>query len=140
VTEAVLPVYEEELLIDWLLDQTAVTDLLSGARIYTVLPASPTFPIVRAFRIGGGPDSRLLWLDHPLIQFDVWGGAKAQARLIADTIRSQIAYGLVGEHELGTVTAVESVGGPRWLPDASYTPAKPRWSFDVTFAVHPPTP
>lgn len=125
----------EKLVIDWALASTGVGAVV-GDRIYGVLPANPTWPAARVIRLGGTPTSRLLWLDNALLQVDVWGGPKATARLIAETIRAHASAELTGTHDLGTVTAVE-VGGLAWLPDDSYAPAKPRYSFDLSVTYHP---
>jgi hypothetical protein len=93
---------------------------------------------VRITRIGGSPvASRPLWLDQAILQVDVWGGPKATAQDIAQAVRAQMADSLQGKHSLGCVTAVE-FGEFQWLPDASYDPAKPRYSFDVVVhLLHP---
>lgn len=124
----------EKMVIAWALDNDSVNTV--SDRIYSSIPANPAFPLIRLFRIGGVPTSRLLWLDEALLQVDVYGGAKATARLVAETMRAHMAAGLVGQHQDGVVTAVE-VGGLVWLPDESYDPAKPRYTFDVTVTYHP---
>lgn len=134
-----VPVYDEKLVIDWLLAQTAITDLPSGSQGWTILPGPDklTFPLWRCIRVGGTPPSTILWADEALLQFDAWANNRAHARLIADTLRQQLASGLVGVHALGVVTQVR-VGGLRWLPDTEFTPAKPRFSFDASVSLHPP--
>lgn len=129
----------ERLVIDWALSDAALTtalDPLVDGRIYGVVPAAPVFPLVRVMRVGGSPSSRLLWLDEALLQVDVWGGPKATARLAAETLRAHMAASLPGGHALGIVSAVE-LGALSWLPDDSYVPSKPRYSFDVTVTYHP---
>jgi hypothetical protein len=134
VTVHVLP-DAEKLVIDWALDVPELDDQFDG-RIYGAVPASPTFPLARVIRIGGVPTSRLLWLDNAVLQVDVWGGPKSTTRLAAETFRAHAADSLGGSHALGCVTAVE-VGGLTWLPDNSYAPAKPRYSFDLSVTYHP---
>lgn len=135
MTVSVLP-DAEKLVIDWALATSDVADLVSD-RIYSALPNEPTFPAVRITRIGGQPvASRPLWLDNALLQVDVWGGPKATTRLVAETIRAYMADSLLGTHTLGCVTEVD-LGQFTWLPDASYDPAKPRYSFDVSIFLHP---
>lgn len=124
----------EQMVIQWALGTPAVNTV--SDRIYSAVPANPTFPLIRVTRIGGLPTSRLLWLDQASLQVDVWGGAKATARLVAETMRAHMSADLVGPHNPGSVTAVE-VGGLTWLPDADYTPAKPRYTFDAAVYYHP---
>lgn len=125
----------EKLVIDWALATTEVASLVDD-RIYGAVPANPTFPLIRVIRVGGAPTSRLLWLDRALLQVDVWGGPKSTVRLVAETMRAHLSAALVGPHDLGAVTAVE-IGALTWLPDDSYAPAKPRYSFDVAVTYHP---
>lgn len=124
----------EALVIQWALATPEVNTV--NGRIYSAVPATPTFPLIRLTRVGGEPTSRLLWLDQALVQVDVWGGPKSTARLVAETFRAHLSASLVGPHEAGAVTAVE-VGGLTWLPDDSYAPSRPRYSFDAVVTYHP---
>lgn len=126
----------EKIVIEWALNTPEVNTVAS--RIYSAIPANPTFPLIRLFRLGGQPTSRLLWLDNALLQVDVFGGSKSTTRQIAETFRAYASAELVGGHGDGVVTAVE-VGGLVWLPDTDYTPAKPRYTFDLTVTYHPTT-
>ena len=125
----------ERLVAAWLRDQDDIADIFDD-RVYTEIPNAPVWPLARVVRIGGNPTSRLARLDSPLLQIDVWGGPKATAYAGIATILAHMAAGLVGSHDLGTVSAVE-VGGPSWLPDDTYQPARPRYSADVRLWVHP---
>lgn len=126
----------ERLVIAWALANSTVATSVSN-RIYSVIPAAPTFPLIRIVRIGGSPvASKPLWLDQAVLQVDVWGGPKATTHDIAQTIRAHMADSLQGKHTLGYVTTVE-FGEFQWLPDASYDPSKPRYSFDVSIFTHP---
>lgn len=126
----------EKLVVDWLRTVDEVTDIFD-ARIYTEVPARDVeWPLLRVIRIGGAPTTRLARLDSPLMQLDVWGGPKATARLGLATALAHMATEMPGAHDLGVVTAVE-VGGPQWLPDTEFTPARPRYSADVRLWTHP---
>lgn len=127
----------EALVSAWLRADVDVTGLI-GQRVYTDLPArDKTWPLVRLTRAGGAPTmSRPLYADRAVIQMDVWGGAKATARDIAETIRQRLCSDdFRGTHPEGVVTAVE-VGQFRWLPDTTFDPPKPRYIFDLTVSVH----
>jgi hypothetical protein len=125
----------ERLVIDWALATDALTDLVDD-RIYSTVPNSPVFPLIRVMRWGGVPPQQLHWLDQASMQIDVWGGRKAEASEVARTVAAYIAHELPGAHALGVVTATQ-VGGPRWEPDASYTPAKPRYVVEASVWFHP---
>ncbi len=124
----------EALVIAWALDSDDVNTV--DDRIYGALPANPTFPAIRVTRIGGTPPQRLHWLDEALLQVDVFGGPKATARLVAATFAAHLSANLTGTHDLGVVTAV-TVGGLQWQPDESFSPAKPRYTFDAQVTYHP---
>lgn len=103
-------------------------------RVYTSLPKDPTYPCVRLTRIGGATFMEGLYeFDRPLVQFDVWGGPKATAWRVAETVREAIATRLAGRHEDGLVYGGVSLttGALRYLPDEVFDPAKPRYTFDV---------
>lgn len=127
----------EALLVDFLRDQAEVTALCSQ-RIYTVLPNEhDTWPAVRVTRLGGRTITHVpLWLDAPFLQVDVWGGPKATAFTLTETIRAVIAERLAGVHDHGVVTKAE-FGGVAFLPDQTWEPARPRYSLDLTLYTHP---
>ena len=126
----------EKLVIDWALATPQVAGQFGGTRIYSALPENPAVPAARVVRFGGFPPQRLHWLDQASMQIDVWGGPKATARLAAATFAACLSNSLVGPHPLGVVTAVECAG-PRWEPDVSYTPARPRYVVQASIWFHP---
>lgn len=125
----------ERLTVTWLRDQVEAAAIFDD-RIYTEIPNSPTWPLARITRVGGGPTSRLARLDAAELQLDVWGGPKATAYDGFTTLLALMAGRMVGTHDLGVVSAVEVVS-LRWLPDDSFTPARPRYSADVRVWLHP---
>lgn len=125
----------EKLVSAFLRGRSEVTALVSD-RVYTELPQKPTFPAVRVFRWGGAPVmSRPLHLDSASLQFDVWGGPKRTAWLIAETIRS-VMHDLPGPHADGVVSGVR-FGSLAWLPDSSFEPARPRYMLTAEVRAHP---
>lgn len=129
----------ERLLVWWCRSVDEIDDIYQG-RIYTEIPNTPpSEPMLRIVRIGGAPTSRLARLDNPLVQLDSWGGPKATARLGIATVLAHMAASLVGSHDEGVVTAVET-GTLTWLPDDFYSPPRPRYSADVSLWTHPGSP
>jgi hypothetical protein len=126
----------EALVSQYLRSQSEVTAYV-GQRVYTSLPESKTFPLVRIVRIGGAPKmSRPLVVDSAHLQIDVFGGSKATALDAIDAIREELAK-VVDEdpvQPLGVVCGVR-FGPLAYLPDESFTPAKPRYLLDVTVTV-----
>lgn len=110
-----------------------------GQRVYTALPDDKTFPLVRIVRVGGAPKvSRPLYVDSAHLQIDVFGGSKATAFDTIDAVRQELAK-MVDEdpvQPLGVVCGVK-FGPLAYLPDESFTPAKPRYVQDVTVTVRP---
>ena len=125
----------ERLTSTWLRSRTSITSIVAD-RVYTATPENPTFPLMRINQYGGSPVfSKPLYLDRAAMQFDCYGGAKVLARQLADAVRSELAA-MVGSHSLGVVTSVE-FGEMRYLPDDSYSPAKPRWIVEAVVYSHP---
>lgn len=114
---------------------TAVAD-----RIYTVLPATKVWPLVRLTRVGGPtdatPDDDAALRDRALIQVEVYGGPKAQAWAIASTVRAVLLERMKGLHSAAWVERV-TLGDTRYLPDESFDPARPRVLFDATVYLRP---
>jgi hypothetical protein len=106
---------------------------LVGARVYTAIPAEPTFPLVRVTRIGGIPAiSR--HLDIARIQVDVWGTTKFQARTVAATAQAAI-HAAIGARAEGVLTGVDDDLGLSWQPDPETD--QPRYVFGVALYLHP---
>jgi hypothetical protein len=108
-------------------------------RVYGELPkdvADRVGPLVRLARIGGGPTGQPLHLDAALMQFDVWGGSKKQAREVAATIAAVLdeLAGTAGADGYITGTAPGSV---RYVPDETFTPHRPRYVVDVIVYARP---
>jgi hypothetical protein len=123
----------EGLLSEFLRGDTAVIAEL-GDRVYTSLPAEPTYPCLRLTRVGGAVFIEGLYeFDRPLLQIDVFGGPKATAWRAAETAREAIGLRLPGRHDKGLVYGGPSLrlGSLRYLPDATFDPEKPRYQFDV---------
>lgn len=126
----------EALVSQFLRDQDEIADLVAD-RVYTALPKSPEWPLLRLQRVAGGPVThRPLHLDAAIVQLDAYGGSKAAALELVETARAVIADRIEGVHDLGVVTGVQ-FGPLSWLPDPVYSPARPRYVADVTLFVHP---
>jgi hypothetical protein len=126
----------ESALISWFradVDVTAVFD----QRVYGVFPPKPTWPALRVTRIGGAPPHmRPLTHDRAIIQLDSFAAphdtrGKTNASLGLEAARDAVerAYG----RDVGGGVVI---GAAQWLslaydPDASYTPAAPRYRADV---------
>lgn len=104
---------------------------LPSARIYTEIPASATFPLVKITRFGGIPLA-MVTLDPSSIQTEVYGTTKAEARLLA--AQAQSAYSEADGWETTGVyiTAARPLSGLLWLPDPDFSPPKPRYLFDTS--------
>lgn len=112
---------------------------LVGDNVYTTLPNGfADWPAVRVVRIGGTP-VQVSHIDRPLVQIDCWGGPKATAWKVAETLRAATAARLPGRHPLGYVYGGYGmrIGALQYQPDQDYDPAKPRYLFDMTLMTRP---
>lgn len=90
-----------------------------GTRWYSSVPNTPVYPIGVVQRLGGNPPVRP-YLDAGVIQIEVWGTSKAEARDIAARARIAILE-LEGTAvmfpEAAFVTGVDDSRGLTWQPD-----------------------
>lgn len=124
---------DAELLAVNYLRATAEVAAIAGSRIYTEIPPTPTYPLVRVTRIGGVPTIRQ-HLDVARLQIDVWGQTKFQARTLAATVQAAM-WAAVGSHAEGVVANVEDDLGLSWSPDPDTD--QPRYVFGVAVTIHP---
>lgn len=126
----------EAMVSSFLRSRSEVTTLVAQ-RVFGELPKEPSYPAVRITRVAGSPvtDTHLS-LDAPLLQLDVFGGTKAQARTIAATCMAVIAELPLTVVDGGYVTGVR-FGSLAYQPDDAFSPPKPRYRFDVTVFARP---
>lgn len=122
----------ELLVVNWLRARTEITALVS-TRVYTQIPAGPSFPLIRITRIGGIPEIRQ-HLDVARIQVDAWGTSQYQARTVAATAQAAL-HAAVGLHATGVVSNVDDDLGLTWSPDSETN--QPRYVFGVALYIHP---
>lgn len=105
----------------------------AGSRVYSSIPANPSYPLAVVQRIGGLPLHRNA-IDQAEIQVDIWAESKSAARSLADQARVALMAA-----EGTTVTAGANVGfvydispslGLTWAPDPANT-TKERYIFGV---------
>lgn len=150
-----LQIDAERVVSQWLRDQAEVSDIADD-RVLTVLGRNQVFPACRVTRIGGSLiEAKTYVAENALMQFDCWGGPKAKAWLLAETIRAALIQRFNGEmtvadqHFVGSIPPKSPPGGLRiasdteWpgfdssTPDGKVPPAKPRVSFDATVTLKP---
>lgn len=124
----------ERLASAWLRTLDAITDLV-GDRVFTVIPSDPVFPLVRITLVDERQVYQPRHLTSTLLQIDVYGGPKAEARAAADAVADSLADDFPGSHDLGVVTAAQC--SLRYLPDTTYQPAKPRYVVSADIFSHP---
>lgn len=106
-----------------------------GRRVYSSIPANPTYPLVTVARLGGVPPDRRR-LDRARIQVDVYGNNKAEARDAAELAR-RVVLEMEGETFAsfnGFVSDVEDELGLTFLPDQDTK--KDRYLFAVGVFAH----
>ncbi len=110
-------------------------------RVYSKIPASPSWPLATVQRLGGTPRERHR-VDAPRIQVDVWadmandGNDKADAHDEADSARLAIheLEGTTDSTLNAAVTAVDDELGLTWLPDSQT--GRGRYTFTVVLTTH----
>ena len=127
----------EALVIGFLRADPDVTALV-GQRTYGRMPDAKTWPMVIVTRI----TSNMLVQTPPAefeqvtIQCDAYGGPKAEAQDIAQTVRAALAHRLV---EPPNGVAAIDLGPMGYLPDPDFEPPKARYTSDVLVTVRPST-
>lgn len=128
------------LVSEFLRDQTEIAQFVEQ-RVYTKVPASKVFPLVRITRIGARTRStRPRWVETVWLQIDCFGGPARVAHDLAETCRAVLVSRLPGVQEIdgtaGVVTDV-AVGGITETDDTTEPKARPVARFDVWVTVHP---
>lgn len=107
---------------------------LIGARVYGFeLPPSPVFPAVRVLRIGGANVVQER-LDGARLQIEVWGGTAEEAWDATAAVRAELWDLEATTAGTGTVTGIQELSGPAWLPDPRTERA--RWTWDIRLYAH----
>lgn len=127
----------EAVLSSFLRDQPEIVDLV-GDRVYTAIPKNAgAAPLLRITMIGEEKvTSRPLWIVRSAMQFDAYGGTKAQALELARTAEGLIHARAIGEQDGAVIVGVNG-GVMVDLPDEEYEPARPRFLFTSTIIAHP---
>lgn len=131
-----LPVNSEKLAIDFLLANDPVNDLIDG-RIGATLPNDPEWPFLQVVAFDDDPiTQRPLHLVQGLLQVSAYGATKSEAFELGATARAELHAADRADHDAGIVTGVSSRGWG-FRPDDSFSPAQPRYTFDLTLFLHP---
>lgn len=111
-------------------------------RVYTVLPKQIVFPLIRIELVS----EELKWvrpyrMADATIQVSAYADTKWLANRIIETAR-MVATGWDGTVHVAATgvdgfVSTTGITGLFWNPDDSYSPAKPRYSFDLSVTVQP---
>jgi hypothetical protein len=120
----------------------AAVSALVETRVYTVLPSTKAFPLVRVVRFAGGQViGNVRHLDAGVLQIDGWAATKIAAHDLVRACEDALEYlqGVVvddNDERLGAISAVEflSFGD---APGEAFTDAKHRYRADVRIYAHP---
>lgn len=122
----------EKVAVEYLRAHAGVGALVS-TRVYTRIPETPEFPLVRLFRIGGIPRVEG-WLDEASLQVDSWAEDKYAAAEVARTVQDAL-WQMSGVRSGSVVADVRTTLGMRWSPDPET--GRPRYLFGVAVRLHP---
>jgi hypothetical protein len=97
----------------------------------------PTWPVITVSR-GGGSGRYPGWINNPRLQIGAWADTKKTAHDAAAAALAAL-YDIPGVYEVegAVVTHMTEDAGLQWLPDASITPARPRYIFFISLTLHP---
>lgn len=131
-----LPPNMEALLSAFLRDQAELSAEIDD-RVYTAIPKSATYPLVRVTQLLDTPAGAPLWAIGYMMQVEAFGGSKAEAWRIANLCRSLIDVRLAGEYPGHGIVNGSTPGSLLDQPDETFSPAKPRWLFTSTIHARP---
>lgn len=108
----------------------------TGKRVVTDLPAGDDLmsklPLYRVTRVSG--EDQDYKLDRPIIDLDVFAADRATASLMSRQALDLLRNHLPREDSVqptGVVTSVDTVVGPRWLPDANTNLRRFQASYEI---------
>lgn len=106
---------------------------IAGTRVSTKL--AEAYPRVNVTLITGREVVRE-HLDEQHLQVDAYADDKADANLLARTVRAVLLNAPSVPHARGVVTHVRTITPPRWLPDETAND-RPRYLAEYGITVHP---
>jgi hypothetical protein len=109
----------------------------TGKRVVTDLPAAndlaSALPVIRVTRVSG--EDQNYRLDQPIVDIDVFAATRGEASTLSRQAQAWLRQHLPYEDSIqstGVVTAVDTVVGPRWLPDSNANLRRFGASYEVT--------
>lgn len=129
-----------QLVADFLRAQPEVAARV-GARVYSILPAERTYPLVTVAQVADAPlIARPLWATAADLQLSAYDYAANAARALAELCRGVCVARLIDTHAVGTCSWV-SFANLAFLPDPGVVTAQgrpiSRWVTTMTVTVHP---
>jgi hypothetical protein len=109
------------------MNRRVVTDLPAGDALAAALP------IFRVARVSG--EDQDYKLDRPIIDVDVFAATRSDASTLSRQAQTWLRQHLPYEDSVqptGVVTSVDTVVGPRWLPDTNTNLRRFGASYEVT--------
>lgn len=124
----------EALAVAYLKAHASVVAQVAG-RVSTELPPGPTFPLVTISLVTGTEVVRE-HLDESVLSVAAWADSKVTANLVIRTVRAALLE-MPQSQSRGVVTRVRTLIPPRWFPDDTVTPPRPRYICDMGLTAHP---
>lgn len=124
-----------EAAVAWWLRADGGVANLADTRVGTIVPGSPTWPLVRLVQVGG----TVLhggWAYRALIDVHAYAADKAGARRLGGECQRALAV-MAGIVRDAVIPGTSLLTDLRWLPDPSWEPPQPRYVFTVAVAYHP---
>lgn len=119
-----------------LIPSTPATSPQTG-RVATELPPNQTLSMLTV-SLAAGIEKDQGHLDEYYLDLSAWAPTKTDADLLIRTARAVFMDAHLVSHTRGVVSNPRTVLVPRWLPDESVNPPKPRYVATVALTIHPP--
>ena len=108
-----------------------------NTRVATELPPNPVLPFL-TISLAAGIEKDPGHLDEAYLDLSAWALTKTDADLLIRTARAVFMDANLVTHTRGVVSNPRTVLPPRWLPDESVNPPKPRYVTTIALTIHPP--
>lgn len=119
----------------WARANAAIVAAFTGGIYFGPPEGTPTFPLLRVQRVGGGPVAGDTPIDDAAISFLAWGSNKAQVAaavmVLASEVESMLCGTAMGSGAVGLGARVTL--GPVWSPDPDTD--RPRYVLDASFSI-----
>ena len=135
MTRILTPLPDVEIALLYLLGQ-----MEPGLRFVTVMPAGDLTEITARIRRVSGTVGRHIWIDHPIVDIDIWGQTDqidnvSDVSVAARNIQADMMSMMSAKALNGVIQHVTVVSGPKNIPEVN--PKLVRFNAAYLVRIHP---